>query len=248
MLTPSGDGDSVAKKLTKRTVDAAKYEGDGKSRDFRWCGETRGFGIRIYPSGAKSFVVHYRTRGGRLRLLTLGAYGALTVEQGRGMAKKELAKVEDGKDPLEERRAVRRGATVKEFADQLITKYRGARGTLRESTRKEYKRKLDLHILPAIGSKKLVEVTRDDIARIRLKLADRPVEANRTIEIARLLFNVAKEWPGGYVPGDHANPAAGHKPYAENERERWVTPEELPRLVEAIDKDGSLLVRAAIKL
>ena len=65
--------------LTKRTVDSATP----KDRDyFIWCGGTRGFGVRVYPSGVKVFVAQLRV-GRSLRRIKIGAYGPFTVEQAR---------------------------------------------------------------------------------------------------------------------------------------------------------------------
>jgi hypothetical protein len=61
-------------RVTKRQVEAAKYEGGdvvSKHRDVRWDEELAGFGVRVYPSGRKAYVVSYRVQG-RKRLLTLG--------------------------------------------------------------------------------------------------------------------------------------------------------------------------------
>jgi hypothetical protein len=43
--------------LTKQAADKAKYEGDGKSRCVFWDAQVRGFGLRVYPSGPKSFIL-----------------------------------------------------------------------------------------------------------------------------------------------------------------------------------------------
>ncbi len=61
-------------KLTKRNIDSARYEGDGSSRDVRWDAAMPGFGLRVYPSGRKSFVLSYRNGAGRKRMIVLGAY------------------------------------------------------------------------------------------------------------------------------------------------------------------------------
>src|SRR3569832_2377530 len=74
-------------KLTKRAIDAMQYEGDGTSRDVRWDDELRGFGVRVYPSGQKAFVLSYRAQG-RKRLMTIGAYGVQTLDQARGGARR----------------------------------------------------------------------------------------------------------------------------------------------------------------
>jgi hypothetical protein len=62
-------------KLTKRTIDAIR---PGSTDVFAWDSELPGFGIRVKPSGAASFVIQYRNRNGRSRRLTVGRYGVLT--------------------------------------------------------------------------------------------------------------------------------------------------------------------------
>ncbi len=67
-------------KLTTKAIKAFRYEGDGKSRDVRWASDLSSFGLRIYPSGKKAFVVAYRAKG-RSRLYVLGPFGKLTLHQ-----------------------------------------------------------------------------------------------------------------------------------------------------------------------
>ncbi|MCY4485651.1 MAG: Arm DNA-binding domain-containing protein [Deltaproteobacteria bacterium] len=70
--------------LTKRTVEALRP-------DLRpwiaWDDRLTGFGVRIQPSGAKTFVVNYRTgSGGRSapnKRVTLGCFGRITPDQAR---------------------------------------------------------------------------------------------------------------------------------------------------------------------
>ena len=59
-------------KLSKPIVDAA---GPDAAEYTLWDSEVPGFGLRVRPSGAKSFVLMYRA-GGRLRKLTVGQYGS----------------------------------------------------------------------------------------------------------------------------------------------------------------------------
>ena len=86
-------------KLTKRTIDALQP----KDRDFTiWDQELRGFGCRIHPSGRRTFVFKYRVGGGRRaaqRKLLLGAYGAITVDQARSLARQAQAEIVKGGDP-----------------------------------------------------------------------------------------------------------------------------------------------------
>ncbi len=74
-------------KLTKRAIDSFRYRGGW---DVRWDDDVPGFGIRLYPSGKKAFVLSYRASG-RKRLMVLGRYGAdLTLDQARERAQKHL--------------------------------------------------------------------------------------------------------------------------------------------------------------
>jgi Arm DNA-binding domain len=73
-------------KIMKRTVDTLQPEPD---RDvFAWDSELRGFGVRVKPSGVKTFLIQYRNVEARTRRLVLGQYGALTPEAARDLARK----------------------------------------------------------------------------------------------------------------------------------------------------------------
>ena len=131
-------------KLTKRAIDAATYTGTDNARCVLWDEDPPGFGLRLFRSGKRSFVLSYRVNT-RKRLLTLGAYGALTLDQARKLARRELARVETGNaDPLEERQKATRGATV---AD-LCTAYMERHGNAKKSGGDD-QRRIDRDILPA---------------------------------------------------------------------------------------------------
>ena len=73
-----------------------------------------------------------------------------------------------------------------------------------------------------------------------------PYEANRIVALLSKMFELARRW--GFVPENAANPARGIDKFKEQKRDRWVTPEELPRLAAAIMQEPSLYVRAAVWL
>ncbi len=91
--------------LTKKTVEQLKADA---SRDqWRWDAKLNGFGVRVKPSGCKTYVVQYRNVHGPTRRFTLGRHGVLTATQARKEALKILAEVAQGRDPSAERRAKR---------------------------------------------------------------------------------------------------------------------------------------------
>ena len=74
-------------RLTKRVVDTIPTDRERIVFD----SDLPGFGVRVLPSGLKSFIVQYRNGEGRTRRLALGTYSeAFTVDQARKRATAEL--------------------------------------------------------------------------------------------------------------------------------------------------------------
>ncbi len=107
--------------LTKRTVEALK---PGPRPWIAWDDRLTGFGVRVQPSGAKTFVVNYRAGSGGRRApnkrVTLGRFGRITPEQARRMAQETLGKVAGGSDPAGERAEARSMPTLAQaFEDHM---------------------------------------------------------------------------------------------------------------------------------
>jgi integrase len=210
-------------RLTKRAVDALQCPA-GRDRDFLWDDALAGFGVAVFPSGKKVYVAQFR-KDGRSRRATIGEHGRLTPDEARSQAKTILGAVETGADPIAERRAAREVRTFKAVAADFLslhvaTKRKGRTGD-------EYRRILQAHILPAIGSKRIVDVRRADVARIHGKLADTPYEANRALAVISAVWNWAAR-RGDVALAD--NPARAIERYPEHGRERFLTSAELARL------------------
>jgi hypothetical protein len=109
-------------KLTKRFIDAVVA---GSGEQFIWDDELPSFGIRIKPSGVRSYLIQYRNSHGRSRRLTLGQHGVLTADEARKIARQHLADVARGKDPIEDREMTRQAPSV---AD-LLGSVHGMRST-----------------------------------------------------------------------------------------------------------------------
>ena len=101
-------GSGAMAKLSKRVIDALEKR---PTDYFEWDDELRGFGIRIWPSGGKTYIAQYRASG-RTRRFKIGDHGVLTVEQARKEAKVLLGDVARGGDPANDRATRRKTLTV----------------------------------------------------------------------------------------------------------------------------------------
>jgi integrase len=208
-------------KLTKRTVDALEPE----AKDyFVWDTLIAGFGVRIMPSGAKTYQAQYR-KGGRTRRISLGRHGTLTVEQARLLAKEVLGDVAKGENPAEDIAQHRKAPTVAALCERFFQAHVMER--CKPSTQGEYRRAIDMFINPALGSFKLVDLERKDVAELHHKFRDKPYQANRTLGVLSKMFNLAEIW--GLRP-DGSNPCRHVPKYREHKRERYLSQAELQRL------------------
>jgi len=230
-------------KLTKRALDSFKYKGTNNSRDVRWDDLLPGFGVRIYPSGKKAFVLSYRASG-RKRMFTIGRYGTYTLKQAQDEAREYLRNIAKNNDPLDERQSKVKGATVKDLCKEYIDRY----AKPRKKSWTDDQGRINNHILPAWGSRKAASIKRVDMAAMHNKLgkSGHPYGANRTLRLVGKIFRLAKQW--GYAPDDHRNPSKDIELYKEHKRDRWVTEKELPKLIEAINHEDNVYARNALWL
>ena len=217
----------ASKRITKRAVDALRCP-PGRDRVFLWDDDLSGFGVAVLPSGKKVYVAQYR-QARRSRRIKLGEHGRITPDKARSLAKVVLGVAEEGKDPIEERRKARQVRSFREVADDYLRIH--VKAKRKERTHDEYERLLNLHILPAIGSRAITGVTKQDVARLHANLEDRPSAANRCLALIDSIWNWAVR--KGEI-GPNPSPTKGLDRNPEENRERYLTPDELRRLGAAL--------------
>lgn len=188
-------------RLSKRSVDRARYQGSGG--DYRWDTELAGFGVRVYSSGRKAFVITYRARG-RQRFHTIGRFGPMTVEAARRRALTLLGRVSDGEDPAAERSGHRRAPTLTDLGRRYLDEH--ARVQMKASSYKQAVRCWEKLIRPRLGDRKVAHVTRADIVELMASMAETPSQANYTRGVLHTAFNLAEVWgwrPEGSNPCRH---------------------------------------------
>ena len=153
------------------------------------------------------------------------ASAASTPEQARKEARKILGLVEGGADPIAERKAAREVRTFKAVATDFLEQHVKAKRKAR--TADEYDRILGVHVIPALGSKRIVDLRRADVARLHNKLSGSPYQANRAVALVSAVWN----WAARRDEISFAdNPARAVERFKESGRERFLTSEELTRL------------------
>jgi integrase len=232
-------------KITKRVVDAT---GPGDRDVFVWDTELPGFGLRVKPSGTKSYLLQYRNAEGRSRRLTLGRHGPLTAERAREKALRLLANVAEGADPADEKAEARKAPTVAELAALYLTEGRIDKPAKKASSWEADASNIRRHILPLLGDRVAAALTTADAAKFQASVAGgrsaadirtgwrgRAIVKGGKGAAARSLRTLAAmlDWAvrREILPG---NAAKGVRPYKDETRERFLTLAEVTRLGEAL--------------
>jgi integrase len=226
-------------KLTKKVVEKAAP--DAMRDSFIWDSTLPGFGLRLYSSGARKYVVQYRTKGNRQRRFALGAHGVLTTEQARDMARNILADVSRGRDPAAERRAAREAPTVRDLARDYLDRH--AIPNKRPASVADDEAMLDRVILPKLGPAKVTAVGRPDIEKLHNSLRSTPYMANRLLALLSKMFNLAIAWTWRAD-----NPVKGIPRLHEERRQRWLSEAELGRLWGLLEQDPNRRAARAVML
>ena len=155
-------------KNTKRFVDTAAPK-PGTTEAVFFDDKLAGFGLRVKRSRAKSFLIQYRNRRGESRRLTLGRYPKMTAEAARRQAKIKLGLVEEGKDPVKDKRDERGAITVKELCEQYLAAaakkliFGKRKKPKKDSTIATDRGRITRHIIPLLGKKQVKEVDPADV-------------------------------------------------------------------------------------
>jgi integrase len=228
---------NVNQKLTKRLVESIKPDKDEEL--LVWDSEIKGFGLRIYPTGRRTYFVQYRNEFQRTRRKKIGVHGQVTTEQAREMAKGLLGDVAKGGDPSQEVQTRK----IKPSMADLAKEYLETHAESKKKSHKQDRRMLEKIILKRWPDKRIEEISTYDIQYLHHELKKTPYVANRVRSLLSKMFNVAIQWKWL-----GSNPVNGVQKYQEQKRDRWLNEEELQRLWDVLETYHSQRVSRAIWL
>lgn len=211
--------------LTDQSIRKLTPPTDRSSRIW-WDTEIAGFGVRV-TTGKRVFVYNYRSSEGRQRLYTIGDHPAFSVRAARDRAGELHREVRGGGDPQADKHKLRSAPTVADLADAYIERHLPSKAP---TSRKMDRIMLRLYILPAIGKLKLEAVRRTDIENLHRQISrSKPPTANACHALLTTMFNLAIAWEWL-----DRNPASGIKRNPSIRRDRYLSPLEISRVMEAL--------------
>ncbi len=223
--------------FTKKDIDALSTPAPGK-RDSYHDTNKKGYGLqlRVTSTGLKTFSVFRRINGSSPERITIGRFPDMTVEQARREAARIAGDIANGKNPAE----VKRGTRAEIIFNDLFAEYMERHSKLHKKTWHEDQEKYDNHIAKRLGKKKLSMIDRAMISALHSDItkAGYPIAANRILALISSIYGWAISaglW--------QSNPALGIRRNKENERDRFIQGDELPRFFKALAEEENQTIR-----
>ena len=235
-------------KITKSFVARLKPPTSGDPVFYRDT-EVRGFALRVMPEmvedgrlkgGTLAFILEARVKG-RFRRMTIGRYPDWSVEKARALALEWKSLIAEGRDPIVEREREWNEPTFKDLAARYIEDH----AKQHKSSWQRDEARIEAHF-GKWANRRLSDITGGDVAKAQQEIATRhgKIASNRAMTLLRAMYNLAADWK--LFAGE--NPAARLKFFPEVKRERFLSPDELKRVNDALMREPSEYWRAYFPL
>jgi len=232
------------RKLTQRVVEALPTP---DRETVWWDRELSGFGVRVYPSGSKVYMVHTRASGKSTRV-TIGSHRLWSVREARREAARMIVSLKEGGRPTRPGAPPRSvaGPTIAELAEDYMNQYVALH--CKSSTARSARHLLDKHVVPHFGALRFGEISPDRVATFHSGLHETPAAANQAVAMLARLYRHA-EVSGHAVEG--GNPCRFIKRYPARNRVRVMSNPEVDRLgiaLKNLESRGKVSTSAAAAL
>ena len=190
----------AVKRITKEMLEHPELPAKGHAVTWDDSPGLGGFGIRVSPGGRVSFLCRYRAEG-RDQWVTIGAFPKMNLTEARKRAGEILKAVAAGGDPVAEKRkaeAEKRasdrqtvGALAAEWLEALPSKTTRRGRRISPRTVEMYESCMRLHILPLLGSRPVLEVTRGDVRELLARATKNggPYTGNRAVSVLSIFYS-----------------------------------------------------------
>ena len=186
------------------------------------------------------------SRSRKSRRVTIGSHRLWSPENARREAGTLIARIKAGETPgrpgADAPSAT--GPTIAELAEDYVTQHVALR--CKPGTARSCRHILDKSLLPQFGSRRLGEITPDEVAALHYRLHETPIMANQTVSLlSRLFQRAAGDAPAG------GNPCRFIKKYPTRSRERFLSKPEYDRLgivLHRLERAGKVSASAAAAL
>lgn len=229
--------------FTKTSIDnLPAHDRNSPSREAEYAdAECTGLHLRVSKGGRKFFQHRYRFLG-RKKCITIGEFPHISVQIARRTVGEHRALLSKDIDPADERTQRRNDLTLTEYARREYLPHAKAH----KKTWEEDAWKIEKRIIPAMGHLRLSTISARDVTAYHSAEKSRTsaITANHHLRLLKRMLNLAVKW--GFI---ERNPAAGMENFREPpHRERYLSREELPRFLSAMETQRDRLSVAALKL
>ncbi len=225
----------MPKQKTNLTQRFAEKVAPTSKEYYVWDGEITGLGLRVIPTGGKTYVLKYRNKHGKQRKYKIGNQRDLDMEGVRKIARRLKAQIAEGSDPSANRREDRDQLTFKEYAKLFMEEY--AKKHIKSSTAIGYDRYLRCYLLDALGNKPLpIAFSAPEVRKFYFSMSGKRGTANRSLMLLSKMFNYAR---AKELIKDMDNPLTGidkAQRYKEKKCTRFLNNEEIKRLGEVLSE------------
>jgi len=230
-------------RFSKHTIEALEaHDPDTPSRETEYSdAECFGLKLRVSKGGRKFFQHRYRYMG-RKKCLTIGEFPYVSIQDARRKVHEHKSLLAKDIDPSDQREQRSNDWTFRKFANELYLPH----AVQHKKTWKEDQYKLDRQVIPAFGDYRSSSITTRDSSTFLSTQKERTssTTANHYATLLKGMFNLAVKW--GLL---EKSPASRLDRFKEKpRRERYLTKEERPRFLNAVEELDNGLSKAAIKI